>query len=129
MTIPDSVTSIGNEHLVVAGLFEPLSGGHYIQCEDKLDVNYFPYSVSSLTHLTLGLAITTIGDFAFKFVVISHRFHLAQDLQSTSISVLFRCKSWLVYFNKSVQSIYGLPDYIGRKYLCKNQECGCLWIW
>merc|ERR1711871_1710859 len=31
----------------------------------------------------------------------------------------------LVYFNKSVQSISGLPDYIGRKYLCKNQECGC----
>ena len=31
----------------------------------------------------------------------------------------------LVYFNKSVKSINGLPSHFGKVYSCRDNRCGC----
>ena len=113
VTIPDSVTSVGMQAFATC-----VYGSGTDDCN--------PYSL--LRVVTIGCnASLSLGEFAFylKGNLTSISFGTSQHVNVDSGAFTGCSKLQSVYFNKSVQSIFGLPDHLAKSYLCKDAKCGC----
>jgi len=106
-TIPDSVTDIGSDAFMSAGLT------NVIIPNSVTNIGFAAFgNCASLTSVTIPNSVTTIGDFAFNFCTGLTRVTIGSGVTSIGGGA-FSCCSWLmgVYFQGDAPTVGGVPGF------------------